>query len=30
VVYHGAYEFGVPGAAQDYIMQDSVEKVGAP
>jgi cytochrome c oxidase subunit 1 len=29
VVYHGPYEFGVPGAAQDYIMQDSPEKVEA-
>ena len=27
VVYHGAYEFGVPGAAKDYVMQDSPEKV---
>jgi cytochrome c oxidase subunit 1 len=30
VVHHGPYEFGVPGAAQDYIMQDSDEKVAAP
>ena len=29
VVRHGAYEFGVPGAAQDYIMQDSTELVVA-
>ncbi|MGA2628893.1 MAG: cbb3-type cytochrome c oxidase subunit I [Terriglobia bacterium] len=29
VVYHGAYEFGVPGAEKDYIMQDSPEKVAA-
>ena len=27
VVYHGAYEYSVPGAAQDYIMQTSPEKV---
>ena len=27
VVHHGAYEFGVPGAAKDYIMQDSTEIV---
>ena len=27
VVYHGAYEFGVPGAAKDFIMQDSPEKI---
>jgi cytochrome c oxidase subunit 1 len=27
MVYHGAYEFGVPGAEKDYIMQDSPEKV---
>lgn len=27
VVYHGAYEFGVPGAEKDYVMQDSPEKV---
>ena len=31
VVYHGAYEYSVPGAKQDFIMQDSPEKiVGAP
>ena len=29
VVYRGAYEFGVPGAEEDYIMQDSPEKVAA-
>jgi cytochrome c oxidase subunit 1 len=29
VVYHGPYEFGVPGAAKDFIMQDSPEKVEA-
>jgi cytochrome c oxidase subunit 1 len=27
VVYHGPYEFGVPGAEKDYVMQDSPEKV---
>jgi len=27
VVHHGAYEFGVPGAAKDFIMQDSTERV---
>ncbi|MBI1956670.1 MAG: cbb3-type cytochrome c oxidase subunit I [Acidobacteria bacterium] len=27
VVYHGAYEYSVPGASQDYIMQTSPEKV---
>ena len=26
VVYHGAYEYSVPGAATDYIMQTSPEK----
>ena len=25
VVYHGPYEYGVPGAAKDYVMQDSPE-----
>jgi cytochrome c oxidase subunit 1 len=29
VVYHGPYEFGVPGATKDYIMQDSLEKIPA-
>jgi len=29
VVYHGPYEYGVPGAAKDYIMQNSPEKVAA-
>ena len=29
VVYHGPYEYGVPGAAKDYVMQDSPEKVVA-
>ncbi len=27
VVYHGPYEYGVPGAEKDYIMQDSPEVV---
>ena len=27
VVYHGAYEFGVPGAKKDFVMQNSPEKV---
>jgi cytochrome c oxidase subunit 1 len=27
VVRHGPYEYSVPGAAKDYIMQDSEEKV---
>ncbi|OFW00859.1 MAG: cytochrome c oxidase subunit I, partial [Acidobacteria bacterium RIFCSPLOWO2_12_FULL_59_11] len=27
VVYHGAYEYSVPGASKDYIMQTSPEKV---
>ncbi|MFB3921334.1 MAG: cbb3-type cytochrome c oxidase subunit I [Terriglobia bacterium] len=27
VVHHGPYEFSVPGAEKDYIMQDSPEKV---
>jgi cytochrome c oxidase subunit 1 len=26
VVYHGPYEYAVPGAAKDYIMQTSPEK----
>jgi cytochrome c oxidase subunit 1 len=26
VVHHGAYEFSVPGAEKDYIMQDSPER----
>ena len=26
-IYHGAYEFSVPGAEKDYIMQNSPEKV---
>ena len=26
-VYHGPYEYGVPGAAKDYVMQDSPEVV---
>jgi cytochrome c oxidase subunit 1 len=30
VVYHGPYELGVPGAAKDYIMQNSPEVVAAP
>ena len=25
VVYHGPYEYGVPGAVKDYVMQDSPE-----
>ncbi len=29
VVYHGPYEYGVPGAAKDYVMQDSPEVVAA-
>ncbi len=29
VVYRGAYEYGVPGAEKDYLMQDSPEKVAA-
>jgi cytochrome c oxidase subunit 1 len=29
VIYRGAYEFGVPGAEKDYIMQDSPERVAA-
>ena len=29
VVYRYPYEYGVPGAKQDYIMQDSAEKVSA-
>jgi cytochrome c oxidase subunit 1 len=29
VVSHGPYEYGVPGAEKDYIMQDSPEKVTA-
>jgi cytochrome c oxidase subunit I len=29
VIYHGAYEFSMPGAEKDYIMQDSPEKVAA-
>jgi cytochrome c oxidase subunit 1 len=28
VIYRGAYEFSVPGAEKDYVMQDSPEKVG--
>jgi len=27
VVYRGAYDFAVPGAEKDYVMQDSPEKV---
>ena len=27
-VYHGPYEFSVPGAAKDYVMQTSPEKIG--
>jgi len=27
VVYHGAYEYSVPGASRDFIMQTSPEKV---
>jgi cytochrome c oxidase subunit 1 len=26
-VYHGAYEYSVPGASKDYIMQTSAEKI---
>jgi hypothetical protein len=29
VVYNGPYEFSVPGAASDYIMQNSPEGVAA-
>jgi cytochrome c oxidase subunit 1 len=29
VIYRGAYEFSVPGAEKDYVMQDSPEKVEA-
>ncbi len=29
VIHHGPYEFGVPGAEKDYIMQNSPEKVSA-
>ena len=29
VVHHGPYEFGVPGAEKDYVMQSSAEKVAA-
>jgi cytochrome c oxidase subunit 1 len=29
VVYHGPYEYGVPGAKEDYVMQDSPETVSA-
>ncbi len=29
VVYHGPYEYGVPGAEKDFVMQDSPEKVPA-
>jgi cytochrome c oxidase subunit 1 len=25
IVYHGPYQYGVPGAAKDYVMQDSRE-----
>ncbi len=28
-VYHGPYEYSVPGAAQDYVMQNSPETVAA-
>ncbi len=29
VVYHGPYEFGVPGAARDFVMQNSTEQEAA-
>jgi cytochrome c oxidase subunit I len=29
VVYHGPYEYGVPGKEKDYVMQDSPEPVTA-
>src|SRR5437762_7122789 len=29
IVHHGPYEYAVPGAAKDYVMQDSSEKVVA-
>ncbi|HVB29874.1 MAG TPA: cbb3-type cytochrome c oxidase subunit I, partial [Terriglobia bacterium] len=28
-VYHGAYEYSVPGAEKDYVMQDSPEEISA-
>ena len=28
VVYHGPYEYGVPGAAKDYVMQTDPATVG--
>ncbi len=30
VVYHGAYEYGVPGAEADYVMQDAAGPYPAP
>jgi cytochrome c oxidase subunit 1 len=30
VVYHDPYEYGVPNAAKDYVMQDSPEAIAAP
>jgi len=30
VVYHGAYEYGVPGAKKDFIMQTDPEGVASP
>jgi len=29
VVYRGPYEFNVPGAEKDYILQDSPERLAA-
>jgi len=29
VVFHGPYEYGVPGAEKDYVMQDSPQQVSA-
>lgn len=28
-IYHGAYEYGVPGAERDFVMQDSPEEISA-
>jgi len=27
VIYHGPYEYGVPGSEKDYVMQNSPEKI---
>jgi hypothetical protein len=29
MVHHGPYEYGVPGAKEDYVMQDSPETIPA-